>query len=180
MSRIGKAPIEVPQGVKVDIKDGNKLEVKGPKGVLSREFLGSLKIHLKDSNVIVERLSEARNTRSLHGLTRTLISNMVQGVHSGFVKNLTILGMGYRVAKQGNNLQLQIGYSHPVIVEPPEGITFDVEGNNKIVVRGIDKQLVGQIAANIRKIRAPEPYKGKGIRYESEKVKTKLGKAGKK
>lgn len=180
MSRIGQAPIAVPQGVKVDIKDGNKIEIKGPKGVLSREFLNGLKIRFQDSSLIVERLSNARNVRSLHGLTRTLIANMVQGVNNGFEKNLTILGMGYRVLKQGNNLQIQIGYSHPVIVPPPEGITFDVEGNNKIIVRGIDKQLVGQVAANIRKIRAPEPYKGKGIRYEAEKVKTKIGKAGKK
>ena len=180
MSRIGQAPIAVPEGVKVDIKDGNKVAIKGPKGVLSRELLKSFMIRFQDSSLVVERLSNARNVRSLHGLTRTLIANMVQGVNNGFEKNLTILGMGYRVLKQGNNLQIQIGYSHPVVVIPPEGITFDVEGNNKIIVRGIDKQLVGQTAANIRKIRAPEPYKGKGIRYEFEKVKIKLGKAGKK
>lgn len=179
MSRIGRSPIPIPQGVKIEI-EGCKVSVKGPKGTLSQEFIRSMNIRVQESTVVVERNSENRDVRALHGLTRTLLANMVQGVSVGFERNLTILGMGYRVAKQGNNLQIQIGYSHPVIVEPPEGIAFDVEGNNKILVRGINKQLVGQVAANIRKIRAPEPYKGKGIRYENEVVKTKLGKAGKK
>lgn len=179
MSRIGRSPIPIPQGVKIEI-EGCKVSVKGPKGTLSQEFIRAMNIRVQESTVVVERNSENRDVRALHGLTRTLLANMVQGVSVGFERNLTILGMGYRVAKQGNNLQIQIGYSHPVIVEPPEGIAFDVEGNNKILVRGINKQLVGQVAANIRKIRAPEPYKGKGIRYENEVVKTKLGKAGKK
>lgn len=179
MSRIGRSPIPIPQGVKIEI-EGCKVSVKGPKGTLSQEFIRSMNIRVQESTVVVDRNSENRDVRALHGLTRTLLANMVQGVSVGFERNLTILGMGYRVAKQGNNLQIQIGYSHPVIVEPPEGIAFDVEGNNKILVRGINKQLVGQVAANIRKIRAPEPYKGKGIRYENEVVKTKLGKAGKK
>lgn len=179
MSRIGRSPIPIPQGVKIEI-EGCKVSVKGPKGTLSQEFIRSMNIRVQESTVVVDRNSENRDVRALHGLTRTLLANMVQGVSVGFERNLTILGMGYRAAKQGNNLQIQIGYSHPVIVEPPEGIAFDVEGNNKILVRGINKQLVGQVAANIRKIRAPEPYKGKGIRYENEVVKTKLGKAGKK
>lgn len=180
MSRIGCAPISIPQGVKIDIEDGCKVTVNGPKGSLSREFLKNLKIKVQDSMVVVERISDTKDSKAFHGLTRTLLANMVKGVSLGFEKGLTIIGMGYRVAKQGNNLQIQIGYSHPVIVEPPGGITFDVEGNNKIIVRGIDKEQVGQIAANLRKIRAPEPYKGKGIRYDKEVVRTKLGKAGKK
>lgn len=179
MSRIGKLPVAIPKGVKVDVDLNNLVKVHGPKGELEKQFHKDLKISLTDGTILVERPGDGRLHRSLHGLTRTLIANMVSGVTEGFHRVLLITGMGYRVAKQGQALQIQVGYSHPVSVAPPEGISFDVEGNNKIIVRGIDKQQVGQIAANIRSIRPPEPYKGKGIRREGEVVRRKMGKAGK-
>lgn len=178
MSRIGRMPVPLPKGVTVQVKDG-AVTVAGPKGTLTTKVHQSMVVTLEDGQVLVARNGESGPDKALHGLTRTIIANMVEGVTKGFHKTLTILGMGYRVAKQGNALQIQIGFSHPVVVNPVPGIEFDVEGNNKIHVRGIDKQLVGQVAANIREIRPPEVYKGKGIRYEGEVVKLKLGKAGK-
>ena len=177
MSRIGKMPIPIPQGVEVNIK-GNKVEVKGSKGTISREIHSDIKAEVKEAEVIVERPSDGKNHRALHGLTRTLIANMVQGVKEGFEKNLALEGVGYRAAKQGKKLVLTVGYSHPVEFDPPQGIEFDVPAPNKIIVKGIDKELVGQVAANIRKVREPEPYKGKGIRYENEVVRRKEGKTG--
>jgi large subunit ribosomal protein L6 len=176
VSRIGKMPVPVPAGVEVKI-DGNKVSVKGPKGELSQEFSPILTIKQEGSEVIVERPDDERESRSLHGLTRSLINNMVVGVSQGFEKKLEIQGVGYRAALKGKNLELQIGYSHPVVVEPREGITFEVPDQQHITVKGYDKQLVGQTAAEIRKWREPEPYKGKGIRYEGEYVRHKLGKA---
>jgi large subunit ribosomal protein L6 len=178
MSRIGKLPVSIPKGVEVKLED-NKVRVKGPKGELSRNFGREINIRIEDGKIIFERKNNDRNVRSLHGLTRTLISNMVNGVTNGFEKSLLIVGVGYKVAKTGSNLQINVGYSHPVIVEAIKGIEFEVGGNNKITVKGIDKYLVGQVAANIRSIRPPEPYKGKGIRYENEVVRKKLGKTGK-
>ena len=176
MSRIGKQPIPVPAGVEVTI-DGSSVKVKGPKGELTQEFLDKVVITQEDGNVIVERADETREARALHGLTRTLINNMVVGVNEGFTKSLEIVGVGYRAALKGTTLELQLGYSHPVIIEPREGITFEVATPTQIKVLGIDKQAVGQVAADIRKWRKPEPYKGKGIRYEGEHVRRKLGKA---
>jgi large subunit ribosomal protein L6 len=179
MSRIGKAPIAVPAGVKIDVKPGNVVSVTGPKGTLSRTFPERLSIAQQDGTLSVSRPDDSNQMRSLHGLSRTLLANMVQGVQSGFTKSLEINGVGYRVAKVGENLVFQVGYSHPVQVNPPAGISFSVEGTNRVHVAGIDKQLVGQVAANIRFIRKPEPYKGKGIRYAGEKIRMKAGKAGK-
>ncbi|HTU71103.1 MAG TPA: 50S ribosomal protein L6 [Candidatus Baltobacteraceae bacterium] len=179
MSRIGKLPVNVPSGVNVTLGDG-EVVVKGPKGELRQTILTqSIDVKLEDGKVIVARKSDAKPQRSLHGLTRTLISNMVEGVSKGFRKSLEIQGVGYRAAKAGERLNLSLGYSHPVVFEPPKGITLSVEGQNKIHVDGIDKQQVGQVAAEIRSLRAPEPYKGKGIRYEGEVIRKKLGKAGK-
>jgi large subunit ribosomal protein L6 len=179
MSRIGKQPIPLAQGVKVQIED-NLVTVTGPKGTLSREVVNpDIRIAQDDGALVVTRADDQKEQRSMHGLYRTLIANMVTGVSSGFTKTLEIQGVGYRVQKQGNNLQLNVGFSHPVEVSPPAGITLDVEGNNRILVSGIDKEQVGQVAANIRKIRPPEPYKGKGIRYQGEVVRRKAGKAGK-
>lgn len=178
MSRIGRAPIEVPAGVDVTI-NGNVVNVKGPKGQLSREFHPEMQIELTDGTVVVTRPSDNKEHRSLHGLTRTLIKNMVQGVTEGFTRNLEIVGVGYRAAKQGNKLVLSLGYSHPVEVEPAPGIEIEVPTPTKISVKGIDKELVGQTAANIRDFRRPEPYLGKGVRYEGERVRRKAGKAGK-
>lgn len=176
MSRIGKQPIPVPAGVEVTI-DGSSVKVKGPKGELSQEFRDKVVISQEDGQVIVERADETRDARALHGLTRTLISNMVVGVSEGFSKSLEIVGVGYRAVLKDNVLELQLGYSHPVIIEPREGITFEVPAPTQIKVSGIDKQAVGQVAADIRKWRKPEPYKGKGIRYAGEHVRRKLGKA---
>lgn len=179
MSRIGKKPIDIPAGVTVTL-DRNTVSVTGPKGKLEQE------IHYKavvtvDGNVVnVERKDETKIARSVHGLTRTLISNMVTGVTQGYVKKLDIVGVGYRVAQKGTDLDLSLGFSHPVIFTPPTGIELKAESQTKIAVSGIDKQLVGQVAANIRKLRAPEPYKGKGIRYEGEYILRKAGKTGKK
>ncbi|MBQ6453500.1 MAG: 50S ribosomal protein L6 [Coriobacteriales bacterium] len=177
MSRIGKHPIPVPAGVEVKIEEGNKVTVKGPKGELSQSFSSRVNIEQEDGHITVSRDSDDREARSLHGLTRTLINNMVVGVHTGFAKKLEIVGVGYRAALKGKNLEMQLGYSHPVVVEPKEGISFEVPNQTTIIVHGIDKQQVGQVAADIRAWRAPEPYKGKGIRYSGENVRRKLGKA---
>jgi large subunit ribosomal protein L6 len=179
MSRIGKQPIPVAQGVTVQVQDGT-ITVKGPKGTLTREIVNpNIIIEQQDGVLVVTRTDDQKEQRSMHGLYRTLIANMVQGVSAGFTKTLEIQGVGYRAQKQGNNLMLSVGFSHPVEVTPPAGVTFDVEGNNRVLVSGIDKEQVGQVAANIRKIRPPEPYKGKGIRYQGEYVRRKAGKAGK-
>ena len=179
MSRIGKQPITIPDGVEVKI-DGNKVSVKGPKGTLEKEFNPSMKVEINNNQVIVTRPNDEAINRSLHGLTRTLINNMITGVKEEFKKELEINGVGYRVAKQGNNLNLTLGYSHPIIFEAPAGITFDVPNQNQIIVRGIDKELVGQTAAVIRTKRLPEVYKGKGIKYADEVIRRKEGKTGKK
>ena len=178
MSRIGKMPITVPAGVEVTI-DGSTVTVKGPKGELTRTFASQLTIKLEDGILGVERPDDTRESKSLHGLTRTLLSNMVEGVSAGFSKKLVMVGVGYRAAKKGEDLELSLGYSHPVIVKCPENITFDVPTATEVVVSGISKEQVGQVAADIRKWRKPEPYKGKGIRYEGEYVRRKLGKAAK-
>jgi len=178
VSRIGKQPIPVPAGVEVKI-DGSTVAVKGPKGELSRTFGTLLTISMEDGAVLVTRPDDGREARSLHGLTRTLISNMVVGVSEGYSKNLEIVGVGYRATLKGSDLELALGFSHPVVVVPEPGITFEVPAPTKITVRGIDKQRVGQVAADIRKWRKPEPYKGKGVRYEGEYVRRKLGKAAK-
>ena len=178
MSRIGKEPIEIPDGVKVTL-EGARVAVEGPKGSLHQDVDPSMRVTVEDARVTVERPSDVREHRALHGLTRSLIANMVQGVTEGYQKVLEIHGVGYRANLQGATLEVQVGYSHSVHVEPPEGIEFEVPAQNRIIVRGIDKQLVGQVAANIRDIRKPEPYKGKGIRYEGEYVRKKAGKAAK-
>lgn len=179
MSRIGRLPISVPSGVKVELAPGNKVTVTGPKGTLTRTFSELVTIEQQDGVLTVSRHDEGKESKSVHGLSRTLLSNMVNGVKEGFTKSLEVNGVGYRVAKVGENLVFLVGYSHPVQVNPPEGISFVVEGNNRVSVSGIDKQVVGQVAANIRSIRKPEPYKGKGIRYQGEKIRMKAGKAGK-
>ena len=178
MSRIGKMPIAVPAGVEVTI-DGSAVTVKGPKGELHRSFPPSMTIKQEDGHVIVTRPDDTRESKSLHGLTRTLIANMIEGVSSGFSKKLQLVGVGYRAALKGKDLEMQLGFSHPVHIECPEGITFEVPSQTEIVVAGPSKEQVGQVAANIRKWRKPEPYKGKGIRYEGEHVRRKAGKAGK-
>jgi large subunit ribosomal protein L6 len=178
MSRVGKMPIPIPQGVEVRIERSH-VSVKGPKGELSRELNPEMKIEQTDGQVIVTRPSEQPRHRAMHGLTRTLIANMVAGVSSGFTKTLELQGVGYRAQMQGRDLVLAVGYSHPVQVPPPEGIEFAVEGTSKITVSGINREHVGQAAADVRKIRLPEPYKGKGIRYTGEYVRRKAGKAGK-
>jgi len=179
MSRIGRRPIEVPKGVDVAIEEGNAVVVKGPKGELSATFAPSMKIERENGSINVSRPDDARENRSLHGLTRTLLSNMVMGVTDGFRKNLEIQGVGYRAAMDGKTLVLSVGYSHPVRMTPPEGVTFTLDGLTKIQIVGIDKQAVGEEAARIRRVRPPEPYKGKGIRYEGEVVRRKAGKTGK-
>ncbi|MCR1898653.1 50S ribosomal protein L6 [Irregularibacter muris] len=178
MSRIGKLPIAIPEGVNAEIA-GSTLTVKGPKGQLVKTFHKDMNIAIEDNEILVTRPSENKKHRSLHGLTRSLIDNMVNGVSKGFEKVLEINGVGYRAQKQGNKLVLSLGYSHPVEMVDPEGITVEVPANNKIIVKGIDKELVGLHAANIRKMREPEPYKGKGIKYENETIRRKEGKAGK-
>jgi large subunit ribosomal protein L6 len=179
MSRIGNKPITVPEGVEVKI-DGQNLTVKGPKGTLSREFHKNMKITI-DGNVLkVERPNDEPTNRSLHGLTRTLISNMIEGTTKGFERKLEVNGVGYRAQKQGTKLVLTLGYSHPVEMEAPEGITFDVPNPNEIIVKGMDKEVVGQTAAVIRTKRPPEVYRGKGIKYAEEVIRRKEGKAGKK
>ncbi|MCI4013057.1 50S ribosomal protein L6 [Brevibacterium sp. ZH18] len=178
MSRIGKNPISVPNGVEVKI-DGQDVAVKGPKGDLSVSIAEPITVSLEDGVVTVARPNEERESRSLHGLSRTMINNMIVGVTEGYSKALEIVGTGYRVQAKGSNLEFALGYSHSITVEPPEGISFTVDGQTKLAVHGIDKQLVGETAANIRKLRKPEPYKGKGVRYVGENVRRKVGKAGK-
>lgn len=178
MSRIGKAPVKIPSGVDVTI-DGHLVKVKGPKGELSREMHASMSISVEDGEVVVRRPSDGKLHRSLHGLTRTLIANMIEGVTKGYEKVLEIKGVGYRASMQGNKLVLAVGYSHPVEVEAPKGIEFQVPSATRISVKGIDKELVGEVAANIRAVRKPEPYLGKGIMYEGERIRRKAGKAGK-
>ena len=179
MSRIGKLPVAIPAGVTVDLAEGNVITVKGPKGTLTRKLVDDLTIKVEGAEVIVTRPSDLKRYKSLHGLTRTLIANMVEGVTNGYSKVLEINGVGYRAAKAGKKLTLTLGYSHPVEMEDPEGITTTVDGN-KITVSGIDKEKVGQFAAEIRTKRPPEPYKGKGIKYDTETIRRKVGKAGKK
>ena len=177
MSRIGKLPITVPANVTVTIEN-NLVTVKGPKGELARQINKDMILKLEDGHLTVERPSDDKEHRAMHGLYRSLINNMVLGVTEGFAKNLEINGVGYRAAKQGKNLNLSLGFSHPVIVEPPAGVTLDAPSANKIVVSGIDKEAVGAMAAKIRSYREPEPYKGKGIKYEGEHIRRKVGKAG--
>ena len=179
MSRIGKAPIPVPSGVDVTIADRH-ITVKGPKGTLERDIPGAIVVRQDGAELLVERPNDERQNRALHGLVRSLVNNMVVGVHEEFTKELEIIGVGYRAAAQGTNkLDLALGFSHPVSVDAPEGITFETPAPNRIIVKGIDKEAVGQVAANIRKIRKPEPYKGKGVRYLGEHVAKKAGKTGK-
>jgi len=179
MSRIGKAPITVPSGVEVQIQ-GRQVAVKGPKGELDIEVPGDITVRQDGEEILVERSDDERRNRALHGLTRSLVNNMVLGVSEGFSKELQIVGVGYRAAAKGSNaLELQLGFSHPVNVEAPDGITFDVPEPTRIIVSGIDKQVVGQVAADIRSYRKPEPYKGKGVRYLGEHVARKAGKAAK-
>ena len=179
MSRVGKAPITVPSGVEVSI-DGRRVVVSGPKGSLDLEVPGKITIRREDDTLLVERPNDERENRALHGLTRSLVNNMVVGVHEGFSKELQIVGVGYRAVVAGSDsLELQLGYSHPVMVTAPEGITFEVPDPTRIIVSGVDKEVVGQVAANIRDHRKPEPYKGKGIRYAGEHVARKAGKAAK-
>ena len=179
MSRIGKQPISIPSGVDVTIGDGAVL-VKGPKGELRTEIVGDIEVTRDGDTIVVARANDERRNRSLHGLTRSLVNNMIVGVSQGFTKELEIVGVGYRAAAQGSDtIEIQVGYSHPVIVKAPTGITFEVPAPTRIAVKGYDKQLVGQVAADIRKIRKPEPYKGKGIRYANEVVRRKAGKSAK-
>jgi large subunit ribosomal protein L6 len=177
MSRIGNAPIEMPSGVETSV-EGNTVTVKGPKGTLTQAVDPRISVSIDDGVITVARENDEREARALHGLTRSLISNMVVGVSAGYTKELKAVGVGYRAALKGTTLELQVGFSHPVTIEAPEGIVFEVPEQTKIIVVGIDKQLVGQVAANVRGVRPPEPYKGKGIRYVDEHVRRKAGKAG--
>lgn len=178
MSRIGRLPITVPSGLEVSL-EGRDIHVKGSKGELSRTLAEGITVEIEDGTITVIRPNDERESRSLHGLTRSLINNMIIGVTEGFTKKLEIVGTGYRVQAKGSDLEFALGYSHPVPVTAPEGITFTVEGATKLAVSGIDKQQVGEVAANIRKLRKPDPYKGKGVRYEGEQIRRKAGKAGK-
>ena len=180
MSRIGRMPIAIPAGVTVEVAENNKVTVKGPKGTLERVLPAEMGIKVEDGHVVVSRPNDLKKMKSLHGLTRTLINNMVIGVTQGFEKTLEINGVGYRAAKQGKVLNLSLGYSHPVEMTDPEGLEVVVEGQNKIIVKGIDKEKVGQYASEIRDKRRPEPYKGKGIKYADETIRRKVGKTGKK
>ncbi|OCL27824.1 50S ribosomal protein L6 [Orenia metallireducens] len=176
MSRIGHKPVAIPEKVEVTI-DGNVVKVKGPNGELQQVVNPRMDIKIEDNELTVTRPTDSKVDKSMHGLTRSLIVNMIEGVTEGFKKALELNGVGYRALKKGSNLELQVGYSHPVVIEPPEGIDFEVE-KNKVIVKGIDKQLVGQVAANIRAVRPPEPYKGKGIKYVDEVIRRKEGKTG--
>ena len=178
MSRIGRAPISIPAGVEIKVEDNNVVTVKGPKGTLTRQFNANMAIAMDNGVLTVSRPNDAKENRALHGLTRTLISNMIVGVTEGYKKELDVNGVGYRVAKDGNKLVMNLGYSHQVIMEEIPGITIEVPGPNKIIVRGIDKQVVGQFAAEVRGKRSPEPYKGKGIKYSTEVIRRKVGKTG--
>ncbi len=178
MSRVGKQPVPIASGVQVTVGEGNAITVKGPRGELQRTFPDAMRFAMADNEVVVTRPSDTSSHRALHGLSRSLLNNMVVGVTDGFTKTLEVQGVGYRAQLEGQNLRLAVGFSHPVIVEPPAGISFAVEGP-RISVSGIDKERVGQVAADVRKIRPPEPYKGKGIRYVGERVRRKAGKAGK-
>ena len=180
MSRIGKMPIAVPAGVTVDIAENNKVTVKGPKGTLERVLPAEMEIKREGEEIIVSRPNDLKKMKSLHGLTRTLINNMVVGVTDGYAKELEVNGVGYRAQKKGKTLVLSLGYSHPVEMEDPDDLEVIVEGQNKIIVKGIDKEKVGQYAAEIREKRSPEPYKGKGIKYADEVIRRKVGKTGKK
>ena len=175
MSRIGRKPIEIPGGVNVGLSPG-RVQVNGPLGELSQQVPPRMKIEQRDGEIVVERPTERGDDRALHGLTRSLIANMVEGVTKGFEKRLEIQGVGYRASLRGSALELNVGFSHPVVVQPPAGITFEVPAPTQVVVKGVDKQQVGQIAAEVRRVRPPEPYKGKGIRYEGEYVRRKVGK----
>jgi large subunit ribosomal protein L6 len=177
MSRIGKSPVPIASGVDIKV-DGQDVTVKGPKGTLERTFHERVTISVEEGEARVERNDEDRRTRALHGLSRALLANMVEGVSEGFRKELSIVGVGYRASLKGKNLELLVGYSHPVDIAAPDGITLEVPDQTRIIVSGIDKELVGQVAADIRKVRPPEPYKGKGIRYVNEYVRRKAGKAG--
>lgn len=178
MSRIGKKPIEIPSGVTVTVNN-NTVTVKGPKGELTRSFNPDMEIKVEDNVVTVSRPTDEKEHRALHGTTRAIIANMIEGVSKGFERSLELIGVGYRAQKQGKKLVLNVGYSHPVEIEPEQGLEIEVPANTKIVVKGIDKERVGALAANIRQVRPPEPYKGKGIRYEGEYVRRKEGKTGK-
>jgi large subunit ribosomal protein L6 len=178
MSRIGRLPIEIPTGVDVTVT-GSAVTVKGPKGELALTVASPIEVKIEDGQLLVTRPDDERESRSLHGLTRTLIANQIIGVTNGYSKGLEIVGTGYRVQAKGGSLEFALGFSHSITVDPPAGISFAVEGNNKLTVHGIDKQAVGEVAANIRKLRKPEPYKGKGVRYAGEVVRRKAGKSGK-
>jgi len=178
MSRIGRLPIDIPAGVDVKV-DGSAVTVKGPKGELALTVASPIEVKLEDGQLLVTRPDDERESRSLHGLTRTLIANQIIGVTAGYSKGLEIVGTGYRVTAKGNSLEFALGFSHSITVDPPAGISFTVDGNTKLTVHGIDKQAVGEAAANIRKLRKPEPYKGKGVRYAGEVVRRKAGKSGK-
>ncbi|WP_166245960.1 50S ribosomal protein L6 [Paenibacillus turpanensis] len=179
MSRIGRKPIQIPNGVNIDL-DKTTITIKGPKGTLSRELHKDMKITIEDNVILVERPSDNKLHRALHGTTRSVIANMVNGVTEGYAKSLELVGVGYRANKTGEKLVLNVGYSHPVEIVPENGIDFELPSNTKIIVKGIDKELVGATAAKIRSVREPEPYKGKGIKYEGERIIRKEGKAGKK
>jgi len=178
MSRVGNAPIAIPNGVETKI-DGRNVEVKGPKGTLSLELPEPITASVEDNQILVSRPDDHRKNRALHGLSRSLVNNLVVGVTEGYKINMEIFGVGYRVQQKGKDLEFSLGYSHPILIEAPEGVTFAVDGNTKFSIEGIDKQKVGQIAANIRRLRKDDPYKGKGIRYEGEQIRRKVGKTGK-
>ena len=178
MSRIGKNPITIPSGVTATV-NGQNIEVKGPKGTLNFDVPAPISVAVEENQIVVSRPDDNRQNRALHGLSRSLVNNLVVGVTEGYTTKMEIFGVGYRVQKKGKDLEFALGYSHPVLIEAPEGVTFDVDGNTKLSISGIDKQLVGQIAANIRRLRKDDPYKGKGIRYEGEQIRRKVGKTGK-
>ncbi|MBA4503949.1 50S ribosomal protein L6 [Corynebacterium sanguinis] len=178
MSRVGKAPIAIPNGVETTI-DGRNVQVKGPKGTLSLELPEPITASVAENEIVVSRPDDNRTSRALHGLSRSLVNNLVVGVTEGYKVNMEIFGVGYRVQAKGKDLEFSLGYSHPILIQAPEGITFAVDGNTKFSIEGIDKQQVGQIAANIRRLRKDDPYKGKGIRYAGEQVRRKVGKTGK-